>query len=91
MKKIIRLSKRNVHSMKELRDLFVKKLKLPDYCGTSLDALHDCLSETGNAFLIKIKESDELKDALEGRYTGLIQMLTDTCNEQPDIKKFIIK
>ena len=61
-----------------------KALALPDWWGRNLDALHDCLWECGEVFLV-VKNPGALRSTPFGR--ALWQVLADTAAENPQIRE----
>lgn len=75
--KTVTISSETVTSKEELFSLIKYKLALPDYCGSNLDALHDCLGDIFEEFEINIAVDDALKESLGGTYKGLMAMLSE--------------
>lgn len=60
-----------------------KALALPEWWGRNLDALHDCLWECGEVFLV-VKNPGALRSTPFGR--ALWQVLADTAAENPRLR-----
>ena len=73
----IQLDFDHIENKEQLHEYLTQKLKLPDYYGSNLDALHDCLTEKKNIEKISIVHFDSLDSKL-GDYAGiLVQVFTD--------------
>lgn len=67
----------NIENKEQLHGYLKQKLKLQDYYGNNLDALHDCLAEKNNIDKIFIFHFNSLEANL-GDYAGiLVQVFTD--------------
>lgn len=88
--KSITISSETVSSKDELCSLLKNGLALPEYCGSNLDGIHDCLTEIFEDFEITVTVDEELKKALGGYYDGLIEMLSDLDRENKHLTLNII-
>ncbi|MCM1179566.1 MAG: barstar family protein [Clostridium sp.] len=66
-----------IKSREELHQYLKDALRLPDYYGNNLDALHDCMGEKKETFCISIYHFAELEKELGEYARRLIQVLTD--------------
>ena len=71
-----------IQSLQELHGLLKKELSFPDWYGSNLDALHDCLTA--------IPEETQLTflhfTVLPFPAAGLLRVLRDSENENPNLK-----
>ena len=81
--KIVILDAKKMLEKEKMHEYFAKKFDLPEYYGTNLDALFDCLCEINEPTLIKLKNEDALQgDTKE----SLIRLFHDVCNENELVK-----
>lgn len=70
-----------IQNLQELHALLKKELSFPDWYGSNLDALHDCLTA--------IAEETQLTflhfSALPFSTAGLLRVLQDSENENPNL------
>ena len=67
---------RGIESRGELHDLLWQTLRLPDYYGRNLDALHDVLSETGGGLELHFLHAEEAGEQL-GDYLSALRRMCD--------------
>lgn len=71
---------RRMTSIEATHEYLAKTLRLPDYYGKNLDALHDCLTDLSRDVWIILINGDFIDEAL-GSYAGkLRRVLTDVGN-----------
>ena len=73
----IQLDFNHIENKEQLHKYLKQSLKLPDYYGSNLDALHDCLTEKRSIEKISIVHFDSLESKLEDYAGILIQVFTD--------------
>lgn len=66
-----------------------KKLDLPDYYGKNLDALYDCLCETGKPVQIIVSYVQEMQDNLRRYADGLLNTLEAAAEKNPKVSVII--
>ena len=66
-----------------------KKLNLPDYYGKNLDALYDCLTETGKPVQIIVSYVAEMQDNLRRYADNLLNTLEAAEEKNPNISVII--
>ena len=66
-----------------------KKLNLPDYYGKNLDALYDCLTETGKPVQIIVSYVAEMQDNLRRYADSLLNTLEAAEEKNPNISVII--
>ena len=71
---------RRMTSVEETHRYLAKTLRLPDYYGHNLDALHDCLTDLSRSVWIILINGDFLDEAL-GEYAAKLRLVfTDVGN-----------
>ena len=71
---------RRMTSIEATHAYLAKALRLPDYYGHNLDALHDCLTDLPNSVWIILINGDMMDEAL-GEYAGKLRLVfTEACN-----------
>lgn len=71
---------RRMTSVEETHRYLAKTLRLPDYYGHNLDALHDCLTDLSRSVWIILINGDFLDEAL-GEYAAKLRLVfTEACN-----------
>lgn len=81
MKRRVTLSGNRMKTKASLHTYVARKLKLPDYYGNNLDALHDCLSERATPLHITVTYTARLKENLGEYADAFLQVLTDVAEE----------
>ena len=66
-----------------------KKLNLPDYYGKNLDALYDCLTESGKPVQIIVSYVAEMQDSLRRYADNLLNTLEAAADKNPNISVII--
>ena len=66
-----------------------KKLDLPDYYGKNLDALYDCLTETGRPVQIIVSYVAEMQDNLRRYADSLLNTLEAAGEKNPNVSVII--
>lgn len=87
MKSVILDAKKMVEKEK-MHEYLAKKFDLPEYYGKNLDALFDCLCETNEPTLIKLKNEDALEAGLK---ESLAALFLDVCAENELVKFEFVK
>jgi len=67
----VTLDFKNIKNKSDLHKYLKKQLELPEYYGNNLDALHDCIDNTGESLSIKILNFDSLKKNV-GEYADVL-------------------
>ena len=73
----VQLDFHSIEDREQLHKYLKQELKLPDYYGNNLDALHDCLTEKGDIRTITIHHFDSLEEKLGGYAGILFQVFSD--------------
>ena len=63
-----------------------ERLRLPDWYGNNLDALHDCLGDFGEPTRIILRFAPELVRSLGAYGTKLIRVLQQAVEENPNLR-----
>lgn len=71
-----------VRNPEEFHDYLVEKLTLPDWYGTNLDALYDCLTSITEETHITLLHFDQLADM----YAGFRAVFEDAADANPRIR-----
>ena len=72
-----------VTSMADVHAALAQQLSFPEWYGSNLDALHDCLTDLGEETVIAVLHGDALAEALGIGYTRLCRVLSDAAEENP--------
>lgn len=64
-------------------DHLAARLALPGWYGRNLDALHDCLTERGEATLLVLYRGQAMSEALGGYARALTDTLREAAAENP--------
>ena len=81
MKKWIDLEPERLTDRQTMHDYMKEVFNLPDYFGRNLDALHDCLSEVDEDYVIYLSH-DAVKKVCEIPYAyRTLLVLSDACEE----------
>lgn len=80
------LDGRRVSDRKALHQVLEEALRLPEWYGRNLDALHDCLTERREDVEIEICHQKALKAALGGYGEAFLRLLRDAAMENPHIR-----
>ncbi len=84
MRKII-LDGNMMTSRQETHSYIKKKMKFPEYYGSNLDALADCLSEIGKKTKIELINADKMIENLGVYHKGFIRVFTDSAENNENI------
>lgn len=77
-----------IHDREELHDLLSRELRLPEWYGRNLDALHDCLTGRRQPVDIILLREETLMENL-GMYGAMFRkVLLDSARENPVIGVF---
>ena len=85
MKRRVTLSGNRMKTKASLHTYIARKLKLPDYYGNNLDALHDCLSERSTPLHVTVTYTERLKENLGDYAEAFLQVLTDVAEENTSL------
>ncbi len=77
---IIIIDGRRMTSIEETHHYLARTLRLPDYYGKNLDALHDCLTDLGRNVWIVLINGDDMDQSLPGYAEKLRRVFTESCN-----------
>ena len=72
-----------VASMADLHTTLAQQLNFPDWYGSNLDALHDCLCDLHEETLLTLVHGERLSETLGPAYTRLCRVLSDSAEENP--------
>lgn len=85
-KKSYSLNARRMTTREEAHAHLKERLKLPDWYGRNLDALHDCLNEIGEPTRIVLHFAARLDHLPDGYGAKLLRVLRQASEENPNIK-----
>ena len=71
-----------IHNPEEFHDCLVEALILPDWYGTNLDALYDCLTSIAEQTCITLRHFDRLN----GMYAGFQDVFQDAQEDNPRLR-----
>ena len=73
---LVEINGKNIKNDLGLRDLFDKSLKLPSYCGPTMDSVHDCFYDPNwskkRKFVLLIRDFKYIED-----FEGLLRIFED--------------
>lgn len=72
-----------VTSMEEIHRSLAQQLTFPEWYGSNLDALHDCLTDLHEETDLSILHPESLLEALGPAYGRLCRVLSDAAEENP--------
>ncbi|MBE6754546.1 MAG: hypothetical protein E7559_09420 [Ruminococcaceae bacterium] len=72
-----------ISSRKELHAYIKEAFRFPEYYGSNLDALHDCLSEISEPTEVTIYGKQALLDTFDQYGDTLLQVMRSTAHENP--------
>ena len=72
-----------VTSMANVHTALAQQLSFPEWYGSNLDALHDCLTDLREETVIAILHGDVLSESLGIGYSRLCRVLSDAVEENP--------
>ena len=75
-----------VTSMEEIHKSLAEQLGFPEWYGSNLDALHDCLTDLHEEADVSIIHSDALLETLGPAFVRLSRVLSDAADENPYLK-----
>lgn len=75
-----------VTSMEDIHKLLAQQLEFPEWYGSNLDALHDCLTDLHEEADVSIIHSDALLETLGPAFVRLSRVLSDAADENPYLK-----
>lgn len=78
---------RRMTTVEQTHEYLAKTLRLPDYYGRNLDALHDCLTDLGRGVWIILINGD-MMDAALGEYAGKLRLVFTEATNLPYSCKF---
>lgn len=81
----IELDGRDMVSRKLAHDYLSSMLSLPEYYGRNLDALYDCLTETGGPLRLVLLHADAVIENLGAYGSRLLQVLADASHDNDDL------
>ena len=71
-----------IHNPEDFHDYLVEVLILPDWYGTNLDALYDCLTAITEETRIRLRNFDRLAD----QYAGFRAVFQDAQEDNPRLR-----
>lgn len=87
--KFILIDGEQINDISDIHKLFAELLGFPAWYGYNLDALYDCLSDTGETACIYIKNGALLRSKLGARGESLFSLLRRVANERDNIGCYI--
>ena len=72
-----------IHSKEDLHRIFREVLSFPEWYGSNLDALHDCLTDLQEETQITLLQPELLAETLGSGYVRLCRVLSDSAEENP--------
>ena len=72
-----------IHTRDELHDVLSDLLALPEWYGRNLDALHDCLTESGADTRLTVCHAEELRRNLGAYADRFLLVLRNCAGENP--------
>ena len=72
-----------IASMEEIHCTLSEQLAFPDWYGSNLDALHDCLTDLSEETVIAVLHGESLSEVLGIGYVRLCRVLSDAAEENP--------
>ena len=72
-----------VTSMADAHASLAQQLSFPEWYGSNLDALHDCLTDLREETVIAMLHGDVLSESLGIGYSRLCRVLSDAAEENP--------
>lgn len=79
------LDGREIAAIEEVHDRFAQTLEFPAYYGRNLDALFDCLTESGEDVTVRLLDREALEERLGRRGRALAALLRRAAEENPHI------
>ena len=76
----------SVTSMEDIHKVLAQQLEFPEWYGSNLDALHDCLTDLHEEADVSIIHSDALLETLGPAFVRLSRVLSDAADENPYLK-----
>ncbi len=76
---------RRIDSRQTFHDVFSRTLRLPEWYGRNLDALHDCLTELSEDTYLMLLHSDALAGTLGEYGKAAAALLSDSAGENPHL------
>ena len=73
----------SVTAMKDVHHLLAEQLAFPEWYGSNLDALHDCLTDLHEETRITLLQPELLAETLGSGYVRLCRVLSDSADENP--------
>ena len=73
----------DIESRDTFHTVFAEALSFPEWYGSNLDALHDCLTDLREETVIAILRGDVLSESLGIGYSRLCRVLSDAAEENP--------
>ena len=74
-----------IRSRKKLHKTLAKELGFPDYYGSNLDALYDCLTDLHEEVQLTVRHCASLEERLNYTARGFTRVLTDAARENPHL------
>jgi ribonuclease inhibitor len=78
---------RRMTTVDQTHEYLAKTLRLPDYYGRNLDALHDCLTDLGRGVWIILINGD-MMDAALGEYAEKLRLVFTEATNLPYSARF---
>jgi len=86
MERRVTLSGNQMTTRETMHTYLAKKLKFPAYYGKNLDALHDCLCETGHPLRITVTYTERLVEELGEYGETFLRVLQDAAEENENLR-----
>ncbi len=84
--KYVFLDGNKILSNADLHRVFAETLDFPEYYGSNLDALHDCLSEVSDNICVVAVNVDLLSEHVGRRWKSFLRLMDDLTKDDPGFR-----